>query len=380
MIRKVRVEGYQSLKDVEVTFGRFTVILGESNVGKSALLRAIKAVVENQTGLDFLTTGAKVCRVEMSLDAGEDVIGVVWEKRKSGTQYSLHTQAIEKFGKGVGVPVEIINALKLERIEFAAGIKFSPNFHDQFSTPFLLEETGGRVAKMLGEMSGVNLLYRATAEANVRAKRNSQKAEDYAYALEKLRTALQGYEFIRTKGPALQEAKKQLGTVEAEAKELLGMVKTASSYQTWIHMVDEAEGEALSLAPIKEAEIPLARAEAGMPEIKRGKEVLVSWLKAAVAAKDARKVIQKMEPLAEVDFGTIEEDADTVFLMRKTRDAWDNSRVAAQLCEQYVSEHRAAVKKSETALHALEKELKVCPYCGQPLHKKGESCASAPSK
>jgi len=379
MIQKIKVEGYQSLKSVELELGRFTVILGESNVGKSAMLRAVKALVENQTGLeDFLTIGMKVCRVELSMDSGnDDVLGVVWEKKKSGTQYHIHStasQSLDKFGKGVGVPVEVINVLKMERIEFAPGTKFAPNFHDQFSTPFLLEETGGRVAKMLGEMSGVNLLYRANAEANVRAKRQMQKAAELTIALEKQKTQLAAYEFIRVKGPRLQEAKAFLVGVEQSASEVEKMARCFMEFARWQSASVLAHYTVDTLKPVLAASPSLTVAESIMQEIKRMKEVQLSWLKAAVSSKDNRKAIVKLSDLRSVSFVAIGDEADVVFMMRKTGDAWLNATHAVGVCQRFLKELQTKKERATSVLLALEKDLKVCPYCGHPLHKEGETC------
>ncbi len=377
MIRKIRVEGYQSLKDVEVDLGHFTVILGESNVGKSALLRAIKALVENQTGLDdFLTLGMKACRVELTIDDADAMRGIVWEKRKNGTQYHLHIgDSIQKLGKGVGVPAEVTDALRMERIEFSPGIKFAPNFHDQFSTPFLLEETGGRVAKMLGEMSGVNLLYRATAEANVRAKRNQQVVSDLKVSLDKLRLQLAGYEFIRVKGPKLQEAKKSLQLVEKDAALLTRMLQVSTEWSNWKSTSYDAHQQQDKLTPILTSAKPLEEATEAISDTKRMKDVLLAWLKAAVLSRDYRLAKEKLLKLSTISFAPIEEQADEVFMMRKARDAWNEAYHAQDFAHNFVGELTAEVEVAKNRMTDLMTKLKVCPYCGHTLHKEGETCA-----
>jgi len=378
MIRKIRIEGYQSLKSVEVELGHFTVILGESNVGKSALLRAVKALVENQTGLDdFLTVGAKVCQVELTLDVEENVLGVLWIKKKNGTQYLVHSTAgdsIDKFGKGVGVPVEVTNVLRMERIEFAPGIRFAPNFHDQFSTPFLLEETGGRVAKMLGEMSGVNLLYRATAEANVRAKRFQQLVESHVITLEALKEKLATYEYIRTTGPRLQEAKTLLADVEKDAKALALMTKFSIEWMSWRGTSDMAHVQQERLMSIDDAILPLEEALMNLADVKLMKGDLLGWLKISLYAKDCGKAKEKMSKLNAVSFGPIEEQANEIFVLRKTRDAWNNALHAVDYCVKYVKELKKEADQRFLCLQSLEKELKICPYCGALLHKEGDNC------
>ena len=47
MIERVHIQGFQSLADVDLELGGFTVIQGKSNSGKSAFIRALRAVVTN---------------------------------------------------------------------------------------------------------------------------------------------------------------------------------------------------------------------------------------------------------------------------------------------------------------------------------------------
>ncbi len=70
MLREIRVKNYQSLRDVKIVPGDFTVIVGESDVGKSALVRAIKAPLINRTGQDFISDGAKQAGVALSFNDG----------------------------------------------------------------------------------------------------------------------------------------------------------------------------------------------------------------------------------------------------------------------------------------------------------------------
>ena len=48
MLERLEVKDYQSLADIDIPLGRFTVIVGPSGNGKSALIRALRALWENQ--------------------------------------------------------------------------------------------------------------------------------------------------------------------------------------------------------------------------------------------------------------------------------------------------------------------------------------------
>ena len=80
MIR-VNVENFQSLADVEVQLEGLTALVGPSDRGKSALVRAISAALFNLPGEYFVRTGTESARVTIGWLKGSpgDAHVVVWE-------------------------------------------------------------------------------------------------------------------------------------------------------------------------------------------------------------------------------------------------------------------------------------------------------------
>jgi len=85
VIKTLYVKHFQSLREVGIVLGRLTVVVGSTNVGKSALMRAVKAMVENRRGESFMFDGSADCQV--SIDVGVDT--VTWFKplKKSAIFY-----------------------------------------------------------------------------------------------------------------------------------------------------------------------------------------------------------------------------------------------------------------------------------------------------
>ena len=57
MIKHVRIRGFQSWKQADLDLEPLTVVVGESDQGKSALIRALESVMENRAGTEFITHG-----------------------------------------------------------------------------------------------------------------------------------------------------------------------------------------------------------------------------------------------------------------------------------------------------------------------------------
>ena len=76
---KVRIRNYQSLEDVEFEVAGFTCISGPTNIGKSAIVRAISGALLNAPAIKAVRKGKKFCTVE--LDGGD--WSLKWEKSKT---------------------------------------------------------------------------------------------------------------------------------------------------------------------------------------------------------------------------------------------------------------------------------------------------------
>jgi len=173
MIKQIRIKNYQSLKDVTLEPGKFTVIVGSSDVGKSAVIRAIKSVLINRTGQDFISHGAKQAAVALTF---EDNSTVAWIKSDSATYKvkDVSGNVVEFVKTGRTVPDEVQETLRMGEISIGTD-KIDINIHGQFDAPFLITETPALKARLLGELSGINILYLSIQEAR-RVEQQSKRA------------------------------------------------------------------------------------------------------------------------------------------------------------------------------------------------------------
>jgi len=169
MIKRIEVQGYQSLYDVKVELGAFTVIYGETNVGKSAFYRALKGFVTAERGDDFISKGEKKVKVAFFLDDLNEPIEWIKEKDKS-SRYSFKGKVWRRCNS---LPDALKKIIKLDSIDVFGG-SFYPNFHGQFDPLFLIFESSGKRAKLLGWLIS-NILLDGIQCAN---RERNQKSAD----------------------------------------------------------------------------------------------------------------------------------------------------------------------------------------------------------
>ncbi len=140
MISNLKLSNFQSHKQTEFDFiPGVTVITGESDVGKSAVLRGLKWVALNKPSGDSVRRhDSKTTKVEL-----DDVTKM---RSASKHQYS-HDSKVYKALRS-DVPIPISEHLKLSDV----------NFQGQHDTYFLIGDSPGHVARELNEVADLQVI------------------------------------------------------------------------------------------------------------------------------------------------------------------------------------------------------------------------------
>ena len=215
-IKTIRIENFQSHENTLLDFhSGLNVIVGPSDQGKSAIIRAIKWVLYNEPrGIDFIRQGTSVARVTMEMSNGYTILR---ERSKSKNKYSVTTPSGETStfeGFGNDLPEEVIKAHGIPRVQIDADLKSCLNIAEQLEGPFLLAETGSMKAKALGRLSGVHIIDQAIRDCLVDLKRENQTAERVKFELSDFEDKLKSYEQLEVIGQTINIAEtivKELG-------------------------------------------------------------------------------------------------------------------------------------------------------------------------
>lgn len=129
-----------------------TVIAGDNNCGKSAIVAAIQCVCANATGHYMVRHGEKECRVILETDDGHVV---EWRRANRKVSYVVDGETIDRTrGK---VPEKVQQALRMGVVE-AENEEFDIHFADQKSPVFLLDGTPGQRAAFFASSSDASKL------------------------------------------------------------------------------------------------------------------------------------------------------------------------------------------------------------------------------
>jgi len=143
LITKVEIKNFQCHKDTEIVLDQITVLVGDNDVGKSAVLRAVKWCAFNKwdgKANDHITWGAEESEVRITCEKGI----VTRRKGQNSNSYTITQGEKEKELKAFGV-------IQPKEVDAILGLDLD-NFQDQDAPAFWLMLNSGEAASALNEI------------------------------------------------------------------------------------------------------------------------------------------------------------------------------------------------------------------------------------
>lgn len=342
MLTALRVRGFQSLADVSIELGAFTVVVGASNSGKSALRRALEGVATNASATGKLRTGAELIRVEVATD---DSGAVAWEKGPKRNAYAVLTAdgtELVQDKPGSSATPEVGAVLGLDALNFA----------DQFDQPYLLTLSPTAAAKELGVLTNVSALYDGIREATRRQRAHEATARTLTAEQATAEAELAGFAHLPAEAERLTNVAQLLAATSEAATRAQALSDAIVHATTAQADVDTAAAVLAlpdpgpALAHLEAAGAAAAKAEAldaAMPTIRVYDEVARTPLPPAVQVPtELPAAVSRSHALA-------------------------NDLTNARALQEATRGHLEAVEAADAALAAVTAQLAAvdhCPLCG----------------
>lgn len=177
MITYVELTDFQSWRSLQMELGQVTMLVGRGNSGKTAIARAIEYALTNQSGDSFIREGAPRCQVGLAFvgtDGEEHAL--LWTKeRGKGAEYLLDGMSFTK--TGATVPAEVAALTGIREISIDKTTSILPQLQGQFDPPFILGESGSKIARIIGKLTKLNVLVTAQLACKNDASIATQEAK-----------------------------------------------------------------------------------------------------------------------------------------------------------------------------------------------------------
>ena len=197
LLKKIILDNFQSHKHTEIEVApTLTVIVGESDNGKSAVARALKWIFYNEPrGSDFIRAGEERCSVTLIYDDGTSIQRT---KNVSGSKnrYIMSKPGEEDIvleGFGTNVPKEITDFTGIKKIKIDDTNELDLYISNQLDAPFMLSESGAVKAKAIGNLTGNYIFDYAHKKAVLDINRSKEEQKRVAKDIEDLDENLKDY-------------------------------------------------------------------------------------------------------------------------------------------------------------------------------------------
>ena len=209
-ISTIIIKNFQSHRHTVLNLDEHVnVILGSSDVGKTAILRALGWVFFNEPqGTAFIRAGETSASVELIYSDGYSVKRI---RNKKFNGYHINHPDFDEpkklSGFGSSVPEEIQEITGVRKFEIADKIESPITYQTQLEGAFLLSESSIKKAKAIGAISNVNIIDRAIQIANSNIKDFRKNINTSEEALKNSEEQIKEYDNLDERKQNLEKAK-----------------------------------------------------------------------------------------------------------------------------------------------------------------------------
>jgi len=180
MLKQLEISNYQSHKRTEIELHPgINVIIGSSDVGKTAIIRALTWLIWNRpSGEAFQSSWGGATKVTAETDK------MKISRIKSADKNAYVLGVSEFHAIKTDVPVEVLQALNVNTI----------NVQRQFDRPFLLDSSPGVVAQFFNTIAHLDVIDRATSNVQRWVREITQRIQSRRDQIKELEAKLVEYE------------------------------------------------------------------------------------------------------------------------------------------------------------------------------------------
>jgi len=253
---KIEIKDYQIIKHASLDVQGITFLVGKTNQGKSAVVRAIEACLFNQSGDGFIRHGQSSAQVGIYFppEEGRDQLIVAWSKGKGGAKYDVNGVSYQKLGRG-GIPPKLAEeGLREIRI---GDKKQRLIFWRQIEDPFLLFLTPSQVfdtissileeRKLLPVLKTMSMDQKKIREESLFIEGKIESTGEQIVVTEGQLERLNVLDDIEPKVTALVEKREKLKSLLTLGEQLVGIDRALADIY---HSHDLVLGQVSQLDPI----------------------------------------------------------------------------------------------------------------------------------
>jgi exonuclease SbcC len=355
MIQSLKIVNFQSHKDTQLDFHPgVNVIVGASDCGKTAIIRALRWLIWNRPGGEaFRSTWGGDTKVDIELDNVRIIRGKDKENwyglfKRNKNEPILDETRLKAFGAGVPEPIQEI--LNMDET----------NIQQQLDSPFLISNSPGEVSAYFNRIANLEQIDAGlkSTQQNIRSLTNKKQSDESR--IEELQIELKQYEY-------LDKFEIDLEILEQAQAKLTSLYNSRWALETVLTEINHTnvEIDEVSTLPQHEEQVD------SLLELHKKLKVALSDFKEVMDLTSTITVLHK--DMAEIERKTaLESDVDKILRMIIKRDYMLIEIEALSHLTEQIGDCENAEETIGLELRDLEetfhKEMpEICPLCETKL-------------
>lgn len=378
MIEQLSITNFQAHQSLTVDFDpQITTIIGPSDVGKSAILRALRWACLNVPGGEgFIREGSRDAVVELTIDGKK----IKRQRGKAGNLYYLDGSEFKAFGSTP--PKDIESVANVSAI----------NFQGQHDTVFWFGESAGEVSRQLNAVVDLGVIDESLSTIAGKLDHFRSAAKISKERLTKAKAKKAELEWVVAADAEWSEVENQLISltkIKADTRRLQAMLTNIADSTTTrdnarqqaieVREIGLAGNASRKVATKRQALLDLldkikekkAKAEAEVPDVTDMLEVVNKWIAVKQKLNKLRRAIVAIETATETaskKMPSIVELDETISSYKTLKKKISRLRKAIDS----VADAESKVAETKRAYQQAEKQFAdetagVCPICGGGL-------------
>lgn len=346
MISSLKIQNFQSHKNSRLDFHEgLNVIVGESDHGKSAIVRALRWLMKNRpTGDSFRSDWSGNTKVEVQLSNDNKVTR---RKTDSVNEYQVNESKLQSFGSGV--PDQVVETLKMSDI----------NLQTQFESHYLISNSPGEVAQHFNKIAGLDQIDLGLKNVKSWTSKINKKIEYGEEMVDKLQKELDH------KYSHVDSLESEVDKLEKQQEELYDLQRHSDSLNKILdelYEINEKLAQYQELLDIEDNVNGILKLHEEVDQIDQKYKELDDLTDSIWKTQQQIRQLKEYTEI-EDDVNYIIKEYDDLHILTKEK---DQLATTIQETKKY-SKLRA---KYENEIESLEEDLHsnmegICPFCGQ---------------
>lgn len=224
----VKIRNFQSIESLDLEISGFTVFTGRSNIGKSAVIRAVSCALSNTSGTWFVRhipacprkSGRKTCKCFSSVELTVAGHTVLWEKGEGTNRYTVDGVLYDKSERGFPPFLEPLGLSPIPVGDSKELVQFS----SQWKPLFLFGRPPSEVASVVGDVGDLPKIHSAVKASEKDRKEAASLLKVRDSDLSSVREEVKAYEDLAADGVVL-DSLRILSSACKEAAARLGVLR-----------------------------------------------------------------------------------------------------------------------------------------------------------